>query len=153
MSDMSTTSPDNPHFPGVRAPGLDAGITEAIIHDLVHAFYAKVRDDEMLGPIFAAEIDDWPPHLDKMCKFWSSVVLMTGVYKGRPMPVHAKLPGIGREHFTRWLQLFRQTAAEVCDEPAASLFIDRAERIAQSLQLGIALHRQAVQHIEEEQAR
>lgn len=125
----------------LRAPGVTAGITEHVIHDLVHAFYGKVRRDTVLGPIFEAKVDDWTLHLDKMCAFWSSVTLMSGRYKGRPMIAHANIPGIERAHFDRWLAIFRETASETCNVAAAALFIDRAERIAQSLQIGIALHR------------
>ena len=127
--------------PHPKAPGLAAGVTEPMIRDLVHAFYAEVRRDAMLGPIFEARVRDWPEHLAKLCAFWSSVVLMTGRYKGRPMPVHAAIPGLARAHFERWLTLFRATAKSVCPAPAAALFIDRAERIAESLHLGISLER------------
>lgn len=127
--------------PHPKAPGVAAGVTEEIIRDLVHTFYARVRRDPLIGPIFNAHVADWPEHLDKLCAFWSSVTLMTGRYKGTPMKVHAELPGIGAEHFQCWLSLFRATAQEVCPEDAALLFIDRSERIAESLQLGIALHR------------
>jgi hemoglobin len=125
----------------LKAPGVAAGITEPIIRDLVHAFYAKVRDDEVLGAIFEAKVEDWPSHLEKMCAFWSSITLMSGRYKGHPMVAHANIPGIDRAHFGRWLVLFRDTANEICAPAAALLFADRAERIAQSLQIGIALHR------------
>jgi hemoglobin len=57
------------------------------------------------------------------------------------MKAHAELAAIAPEHFLRWLALFHATAREICPDAAASLFADRAERIAQSLQLGIALHR------------
>lgn len=124
-----------------KAPGISAGVTEPVIHDLVHAFYARVREDDVLGPIFNGAIDDWDAHLEKLCAFWSSVTLMSGRYKGTPMKVHAELPGIVGAHFDRWLGLFRQTARDVCPPAAAALFIDRAERIAQSLELGIAVHR------------
>lgn len=127
--------------PHPKSPGLAAGVTESIIRDLVHAFYAKVRRDPLLGPIFNARIDDWNAHLDKLCKFWSSVTLLTGAYKGRPMPVHAALPDIDDHHFARWLALFAETAREVCPAAAAELFVDRSQRIAQSLQQGIALFR------------
>jgi hemoglobin len=127
--------------PHPKAPGIDAGISEAVIRNLVHAFYARVRLDPLLGPIFNTRVEDWSAHLDKLCAFWSSVMLMTGRYKGTPMKAHAELAGIAPEHFRRWLELFRATASEICPEAAASLFIDRSERIAQSLQLGIALHR------------
>jgi hemoglobin len=112
-----------------------------MIRALVQAFYAKVRRDEVLGPIFDARIDNWDDHLDKLAAFWSSVVLMTGRYKGRPMPVHARLPGISDAHFARWLALFGETARDICPPPAADLFVDRAGRIAESLKIGIAIHR------------
>jgi hemoglobin len=124
-----------------KAPGIDAGITEAAIRNLVHTFYARVRCDPVLGPIFNTRVEDWPTHLEKLCAFWSSVMLMTGRYKGTPMRAHAELPKIVPEHFQRWLSLFHATARETCPGAAAGLFIDRSERIAQSLQLGIALHR------------
>jgi hemoglobin len=133
--------PATARAPHPKAPGLEAGITEPMIRDLVHAFYARVRRDEVLGPIFNARIENWDEHLDKLAAFWSSVVLMTGRYKGRPMPVHARLPGISDAHFARWLSLFGETAREVCPAPAAELFADRAGRIAESLKIGIALHR------------
>ena len=122
-------------------PGAQAGITESMIQSLVHRFYGNVRLDPMLGPIFNAAIDNWDEHLDKLCQFWSSVTLMTGRYKGTPMKVHAKLPDISGAHFDRWLELFRQTANEVCPGAPAQVFIDRAERIAQSLEFGVATSR------------
>ena len=118
----------------------ETGIDEAMIERLVHTFYAAVREDEVLGPIFDTKVEDWDDHLKRLCAFWSSVALMTGRYSGRPMPAHIRLP-IEREHFQRWLGLFRKTAAEVCPPPAAAFFVDRAERIAESLQLGIAMAR------------
>ncbi len=113
------------------------GIDDAMITRLVHAFYDKVRDDALLGPIFEARIDDWEPHLAQMCRFWSSVTLMTGLYSGSPMQKHAPLP-IDARHFDRWLALFKETAAEQCPPEAAAEFLERAYRIAQSLELGAA---------------
>lgn len=124
-----------------KAPGAAVSITEPMIRELVEAFYAKVREDGELGPIFNAVIEDWDAHYDKLCAFWSSVVLMSGRYKGRPMPAHAALPAIANEHFVRWLALFGETASVVCPPDAAHLFVDRAKRIAESLKIGIALHR------------
>ena len=49
------------------APGAAAGVTEPMIEMLVHAFYGRVREHEILGPIFNARIDDWPEHLAKLC--------------------------------------------------------------------------------------
>ena len=123
-------------------PGVEAGIDEQMIRNVVHAFYARIRADEMLGPIFSAHITDWDPHLEKMCRFWSSVLLMTKSYDGKPVPAHLKVAdargkSLGGEHFAQWLELFRATVRDLCPPAAADLFIDRAERIAQSLQLSI----------------
>ena len=116
------------------------GIDEDMIRTLVQAFYGHIRKDPVLGPIFSARITDWPPHLERMCAFWSSVVLMTGRYHGRPMQAHAPLP-VGGVHFDRWLALFEATAETQCPPAAARLFIEKARMIAASLELGIASHR------------
>jgi len=113
------------------------GIDEAMIERLVHGFYAKVRSDALLGPVFEARIADWDPHLRQMCAFWSSVALLSGRYEGRPMQKHLPLPIDGR-HFDRWLALFAETASELCPPAAAAHFVERAGRIAESLELGIA---------------
>lgn len=113
-----------------------AGIDEASIRRLVHTFYDRVRLDPLLGPVFEAQIDDWDEHLQKLCDFWSNVVLRTGRYQGRPMQKHLRLP-IQAAHFDRWLTLFRTTAAEIMPADAAAIFIDRANRIADSFELGI----------------
>lgn len=113
------------------------GIDEDMIDRLVHAFYDRVRKDELLGPIFDQRIADWDLHLQRMCAFWSSVALMSGRYHGQPTAKHLPLP-VDRRHFDRWLQLFRETAIVVCPSIAAAHLIERAERIAESLELGIA---------------
>jgi hemoglobin len=113
------------------------GITEAMIERLVRGFYAKVRTDAVLAPIFEARIRDWEPHLKQMFAFWSSVALMTGRYHGTPMVKHVPLP-VDADHFDRWLDLFEATAREICPPQATAHFIERARRIAASLELGIA---------------
>jgi hemoglobin len=113
------------------------GITETMIERLVRGFYAKVRTDAVLAPIFEARIRDWEPHLTQMFAFWSSVALMTGRYHGTPMVKHMPLP-VDADHFDRWLDLFEATAREICPPQAAAHFIERARRIAASLELGIA---------------
>ena len=115
----------------------ETGIGEPMIARLVDAFYDRVRADPLLGPVFADRITDWGPHLEQMRLFWSSVALMSGVYHGRPMPKHLPLP-VDARHFDRWLELFEATAADVCPPAAAAHFVDRARRIAESLELGIA---------------
>ncbi|HWA63831.1 MAG TPA: group III truncated hemoglobin [Caulobacteraceae bacterium] len=115
-----------------------AGVTEALIRAQVRAFYGKARRDPALGPIFDRAVTDWDYHLTKMCDFWSSVLLMTGRFRGAPMAVHAALPTLRPAHFSRWLSLFEQTAHEVCPPDAAALFITRSRMIGQSLQRHIA---------------
>jgi hemoglobin len=128
-----------------RRARITAGITEktgiddALIERLVDAFYAKVRDDDLLGPVFDDRIADWPAHLERMRAFWSSVALLTGRYHGSPMEKHQPLP-VDARHFDRWLALFEQTASEICAAAAAEHFVERARRIAESLELGIAGH-------------
>ena len=124
-------------------PGVAVGVDEGMIRDVVHAFYNRVRADPVLAPVFARIADDqWDAHLAKLCDFWSSVLLMTGRFKGRPMQAHAVIPEITRAHFDRWLALFAQTARDVCPGPeAAAVFAAKAETIAESLQLGIAVSR------------
>lgn len=144
MSGSNSKSLEVPVAGGRRprvGPGLAVGIDEAMIRDLVHAFYAKVRAEPVLGPIFNAKIKDWDAHLSKLCDFWSSVMLMTGRYKGAPMAVHSNNPEVQPQHFARWLELFGETAREVCPAPAAELFEARACTIGKSLQMGMALAR------------
>lgn len=116
---------------------LITGIDEMMIDRLVHAFCARIRTDVILGPIFAPRMQDWEPHLARMCAFWSSVVLMSGRCHGRPMPAHASLP-VDASHFDRWPGLFESTARENCLVQAAEHFIAEARLIAQSLELGVA---------------
>ena len=115
----------------------ETGIDEALIDALVEGFYARVRDDDFIGPVFAERISDWGPHLEQMKLFWSSVALSTGVYQGRPMPKHLPLP-IDARHFDRWLEIFEAAARDLCPPVAAEHFIVRARRIAESLELGVA---------------
>lgn len=116
------------------------GIDEAMIETLVRSFYGRVAQDPMLGPIFTAHVADWDSHIAKLCAFWSSVALMTGRYHGTPMAAHKPMP-LGRAEFTRWLELFETTAREVCPPEAAAHLLERAHRIASSLELGIAAGR------------
>ncbi len=113
-------------------------IDEEMIRALVHGFYARVRQDPAIGPIFNDAIGEaWDAHLAKLCDFWSSVMLHTGRFQGRPMATHMRLKGVQPEHFERWLTLFRQAAREICPAESADLFIDRAETIARGLQMGM----------------
>lgn len=117
---------------------LETGIDETMIKELVHAFYEKIRKDTLLGPIFNERITDWEPHLNRMCDFWSSATLKSGRYNGNPMMKHHPLP-IDSRFFDHWLELFEQTALEVCPPKAAEVFKTKSRLIAQSLELGIAI--------------
>lgn len=115
----------------------ETGIDEAMIDRLVDGFYDRVRADPLIGPVFNERVRDWGPHLQQMKLFWSSVALMSGAYHGRPMPKHLPLP-VDARHFDRWLELFEATARDLCPPSAADHFIERARRIAESLELGVA---------------
>jgi len=113
-------------------------VTEDGIRQLVDAFYAKVRVDPELGPVFARAIPgDWQPHLNKMYAFWSSVMLTSGRYKGNPVAKHLVVEGITLQLFERWLALFDETCAELFDERLRDEFAAKAARIAESLKLAL----------------
>jgi hemoglobin len=120
-------------------------ITEDALRDLVHQFYARVRADPLIGPVFNAAIHDWPEHLDKLQAFWSSVMLTSGRYKGRPLPAHIKhADAIDSRSFERWLAIWKETTDEIVDAESAAGLQEKAGRIAESLSLGIQFsqHRQ-----------
>lgn len=119
------------------------GITEERLRDLVDRFYAKVRDDGLIGPLFNRAIHDWDEHLDKLHAFWSSVMLTSGRYKGRPLPAHIKHgDAIRPQSFERWLALWAETTEEVMPPEAAAALQEKASRIAESLSLGIEFARE-----------
>ncbi|MCA0401240.1 MAG: group III truncated hemoglobin [Proteobacteria bacterium] len=122
-----------------HAPGRQLGITRDLISQVVHAFYDEIRADALLGPIFGKRIapERWPAHLETMVEFWSSVLLLTGSYKGKPVPAHLQL-GVEDAHFRHWLALFGQVTARLCTAEIAALFMERATRIADSLRFAIA---------------
>jgi hemoglobin len=115
------------------------GIDEAYISLLVDEFYRRVRRDTMLGPIFDQAIGDrWDHHLPRMKSFWASVALNAGTYSGQPVPTHKKLTSVQKTHFEHWLALFRSTLDDTAPTPGAiDYFMERAERIAESLQLAM----------------
>lgn len=111
------------------------GIDEAMIDRLVRTFYGRARLDPLIGPIFESRVHDWEDHFARLCAFWSSVALMSGRYHGQPMMAHLPLP-IDSPHFDRWLEIFAATARDVCPPAAACHFLERAHRIADSLEAG-----------------
>lgn len=113
-------------------------MTDADLQQLVDLFYARVREDDRIGPLFNDAVEDWPEHLDKLGAFWSSVMRTTGRYKGNPMAAHLRhARAIEPAMFDRWLELWRETAREMLPEADATAIIEKAERIAESLKLGL----------------
>src|ERR1700761_9400389 len=109
--------------PNLPAPDAPPPISEDQIAALVDTFYTRVRQDETLGPVFERAIGgEWEPHLQRMRAFWSSRLLASGRYRGNPMVKHLMLlPRIGRQHFERWLNLWRQTAGELLPPQLAAV--------------------------------
>lgn len=105
---------------------------------MVDAFYARVREDDALGPVFGAAVSDWDAHLEKLTAFWCKILFGTGPYKGNPMVVH-------REHqsslnpalFTRWLALWGEVTSATVPGAGAALLQAKAARMAQNLQAGL----------------
>jgi hemoglobin len=121
-----------------HAPLEIGRLSDDAIRHLVDSFYAKVRVDPELGPIFERAIPgDWAPHLATMHDFWSSVMLTNGRYKGNPVAVHLRVEGIEPQLFARWLALFDETCRELFDDAVADAFRGKAARIAESLKLAL----------------
>lgn len=115
-----------------------AKIDELGLRRLVALFYARVREDAELGPIFNDAIADWPAHLEKLTAFWSSVMLTSGRYKGNPVAAHVKhRDRLEPALFERWLALWARTTADVMPAEAAAALQAKAARIAESLQLAM----------------
>lgn len=115
-------------------------ITTDEISELVDRFYAKVRADSEIGPIFNAIVDDWPAHLNLLKDFWSTVLLTEHRYQGDPLGKHVQL-SLDPPHFARWLTLFAETAREVMLPAHADVVIAKSQRIAQTFQSAISSKR------------
>jgi hemoglobin len=114
-----------------------ATATESELSQLMKRFYARVRQDEVLGPVFNPAVEDWPEHLEKLTDFWSSIMLTSGKYHGNPMAAHYKhLEKITPEMFDRWLALWFEATAETVPLAAPQLQ-NKAMRIAESLKLAL----------------
>lgn len=132
-------TPAQLHREQVQRKASGMGIDEEYISLLIDTFYDRIRRHQVLGPIFAEAIgDNWQPHLGKMKQCWSSVARNTGSYSDKPVPAHQKLTRVQQHHFALWLDLFRQTLQDTAPTPqAADYFLERAERIARSLQMAM----------------
>ncbi len=116
-------------------------IDDTTLATLVDRFYAKVRADDMIGPLFNRTIADWPHHLEKLVDFWSSIMTASGRYKGNPMLAHLKhRDAITPAMFERWLALWTETTNDLFTPEAAAALQAKAQRIAESLTLALDLH-------------
>lgn len=114
------------------------GIDEAMIKKFVTHFYDVVHDDEILGPYFHNQMSaTWDEHLEKMCNFWSAILLKTHRFNGRPMPAHTKLTGLQQSDFLHWLKTFEKTIKACCPPEAVPHIMKKAHMIANSLQYGV----------------
>ncbi|WP_338242385.1 group III truncated hemoglobin [Aurantiacibacter hainanensis] len=128
-----------------RAEAEAIGIDEDFISEMAEGFYASIRQDDLLGPIFAARIAEWPPHLARMKQFWRSVLHNSGEFSGNPMVKHIAIPGLTEQHFSRWLELFYANLRQMNPGPqAVELVGQRARMIAESLLTGIAIDRDGI---------
>ncbi|MBX2989392.1 MAG: group III truncated hemoglobin [Bdellovibrionaceae bacterium] len=109
------------------------------VQEMVDTFYAKVRQDPLIGPIFddVAKVN-WDEHLPKLYDFWSDLLLGTDDYKGRPFPPHRPL-GLEIPHFERWLQHFIGTVDELFIGLKADEAKVRALRIARNFSINLGL--------------
>lgn len=115
-------------------PALDI----ADIERVVPAFYARVLQDALIGPVFDAAIEDWDHHLALLVDFWSSIMLTTGRYKGQPVAAHVKHKSrLTPAMFARWLAIWRAVTSELVPGAAAAALQAKADRIGQSLALAL----------------
>jgi hemoglobin len=111
------------------------------IKKLVDTFYEKVRQDELLAPIFNTRIKDrWPQHLEKMYAFWQTVLLDQHSYHGSPFPPHAQLP-INGCHFEKWIELFNSSVDSLFEGQKANEAKWRAGKMAELFQSKIDFYR------------
>lgn len=108
---------------------------------LVDEFYGEIRSDELLAPIFNERIkDNWPVHLEKMYRFWQTVLLEEHTYFGSPFLPHADLP-VDKEHFAEWLALFNKTVDRLFTGEKAEEAKWRAAKMAELFEAKIAFRR------------
>lgn len=119
-------------------------IDEETLARLIALFYARVREDPEIGPIFTRAIHDWSDHEAKLVDFWHSVMLTSGRYKGNPMLAHMRQKAIRPEHFDRWLALWKMTTEDVTRPATAAALQQKAGRIAESLKLGMFFRPEAI---------
>ncbi len=112
-------------------------ITQDQIAQVVAAFYAQVRVDPTLGPVFAAHVTDWPAHEAKIERFWRNAILSERVYDGNPMAVHMAAHEVKGGHFDIWLTLFDRVVTAELPHGVATRWSHLAHRIGRGLRMGV----------------
>ncbi|MGB1296302.1 MAG: group III truncated hemoglobin, partial [Flavobacteriales bacterium] len=107
------------------------------INILVNAFYAKIRKDDLLGPIFNKHIaeEQWPAHLEKLTDFWESQLFRVSKFRGNPTLAHKNVDEahhhkIEQSHFNHWLSIWFETVDELFEGELALLAKNSAHRMA-----------------------
>lgn len=109
-------------------------LNEQSIATLVDRFYGRVREDALLGPVFNGAIGDrWPEHLATLTDFWTSVLLASGRYKGNPMMAHLPILQMDQQHFARWIELWRETTAEILGPQISQALVAKASMMGERL--------------------
>ena len=112
---------------------------------LVDTFYAKVQKDDFIGPIFNQKIGNrWPEHLEKMYRFWQTILLEVHTYSGSPFPPHKHLP-VDKVHFDRWMEIFIATVDSLFTGTIAEEAKLRAKNMAEMFNYKINYFRDAGQ--------
>lgn len=117
-------------------------VTEAQIRAVADRFYARVRADAQLAPIFHTTIGHdaavWEAHVTKITRFWRNALLRDPVYDGNPMLAHAGISAIQPAHFAIWLGIFDEVLEDVLPPDTAARWSHTAHRIGRGLSLGLA---------------
>ncbi len=109
---------------------------------LVNTFYDRIRENELLGKIFDNIIQDrWPEHLEKMYRFWQTVLFDEHTYFGSPFPPHMHMP-IEKQHFDTWIAIFSKTVDELFEGEKAERAKWQGARMAEMFQHKIAYYKQ-----------
>ncbi len=117
--------------PAAHALGLPSPETLAA---LVHGFYADVRADPLLGPVFEDALGDrWEPHLARMVDFWSTVALGSKRFSGNVFAKHMALQGVTPAHFAAWVRLWGEHTERLFEPDVARELQATAHGIARNL--------------------
>jgi len=105
---------------------------------LVRTFYAKIRKEEVLGPIFINSITDWDSHLELLTNFWETQLFLKRTYHGNPVTAHQEVDEkmnhtITSEHFGLWLNLWFETIDELFTGETAWIAKNRAQKMSTML--------------------